>query len=66
MNGTKVREADAIYTGRHIKSMFNLRTGRTIRLEPLDRVHIVVNEYGNAYIDDQFVGDESEFMELER
>jgi hypothetical protein len=61
MNGTPVREYDALYTAKFSKIVIGLRTGTTTELNPGDRVHIVVNEYGNAYIDDQYVGDESDF-----
>jgi mRNA degradation ribonuclease J1/J2 len=63
VNGTVVREYDATFK-RFRKVVFSLVNGTTIELNRGDRVRIQVNEYGNAYIDGQFVGDaEREFEE---
>ena len=64
MNGAKVDEFDGKYIGRR-KIRFSLLTGTEIRMEPGEQYHITVNQYGNAYIDDQSVGDVRDFEKLD-
>lgn len=63
MNGQKVDEYEAI----SLRSVmvFSLSTGSTIELAKGERVRIAVNQYDNAYIDDQYVGDASRFERVD-
>lgn len=53
MNGSKVREFDAVFVGPGMLAVISIRSGGRLTFEEGDRHHFHEDSYGNTYVYDE-------------